>query len=728
MSFEYSASDDAFVPTPAPGKSFSKAFHSAPTRPKAGNRTKHQAAPVEQSRTPERTLPTGSTPDDLFGIDPSVGILGDTVQKPEEKAAPQARAGFFQQHDAPEPKEAQVESAPEAPAPEAKVHAKAAKAAKSAKSAKSAPQVFIPEVKVQPEFAQKASAPPESTDPSKSWLNPVSEALRKPLLDRGFDALTTVQEAVLAAQIDGRDLQISSQTGSGKTVALGFVIANAIQEERTSRGPSALIIVPTRELGMQVCEELKWLFAGIRGADVASVTGGTPVFRDRQMLARGPRVLVGTPGRLLDHVKSGSVDLSGIRELVLDEADQMLDMGFREELEGILDTTPDTRRTHMVSATFPPGALRLAERYQTNPFSIEGTALGEANQNIAHEGYLVPRGGRYPALIHLLLRAGGERILIFVERRMEALDLAERLAKDGFTALPLSGELVQSQRDRTLSAFRSGEAKVLVATDVAARGLDVPDVAMVVHSTPPINAQIYTHRSGRTGRAGNEGVSALLVPHNSKRRVMRLLDTARVDFHWCRTPEPVEVRAELEARAQKALEADLDAVLARGPSQAHLAQAAGLLESRDPMQVVAALLSRKGGGKTNQPPRGASSPGGGNQSSNGSVRGAFGNSQRPGNARPSYGGQSGHGGQNSSGVRFFVNWGENQGATPGRILATVCRRGEVNGESIGSIAIHPNAATFDVQEDLAQRFEFLASRRDPRDPQIMIRKDRGPQH
>jgi hypothetical protein len=188
------------------------------------------------------------------------------------------------------------------------------------------------------------------------------------------------------------------------------------------------------------------------------------------------------------------------------------------------------------------------------------------------------------------------------------------------------------------------------------------------------------------------------------------------------------VRAELESRAQKALEADLDAVLARGPSQAHLAQAAGLLESRDPMQVVAALLSRKGGGKTNQPPRGASSPGGGNQSSNGSVRGAFGNSQRPGNARPSYGGQSGHGGHKSSGVRFFVNWGENQGATPGRILATVCRRGEVNGESIGSIAIHPNAATFDVQEDLAQRFEFLASRRDPRDPQIMIRQDRGPQH
>jgi ATP-dependent RNA helicase DeaD len=460
------------------------------------------------------------------------------------------------------------------------------------------------------------------------------------------------------------------------------------------------------------------------------------------MLTGRPRVLVGTPGRLLDHVKSGALDLSGIRELVLDEADQMLDMGFREELEGILDTTPESRRTHMVSATFPPGALRLAERYQSNPFAIEGTALGEANENITHEGYLVPRGSRYPALVHLLLRAKGERTLIFVERRMEALDLAERLAKDGFSALPLSGELAQSQRDRTLGAFRSGEAKVLVATDVAARGLDVPDVAFVVHSSPPINAQIYIHRSGRTGRAGNQGVSALLVPPNSKRRVARLLETARVELQWCRTPQPQEVRAELDDRAQAALEAELDAFLERGPSQAYLAQASGLLDGRDAVAVVAALLARKGGGSRpsgrapSQPPRSNMQAGRG--------AGSFGAQkqyERPGPGRRPQAdralsqGRFEQGNQyeqksqfgQGDGVRFFVNWGENQGATPGRILATICRRGEVNGDSIGSIAIHPNAATFDVQEDVARRFEFLAGRRDPRDPQIVIRPDRGPQ-
>ena len=187
------------------------------------------------------------------------------------------------------------------------------------------------------------------------------EQLHRPLGDRGFKSLTSVQEAVAAADATGRDLQISSQTGSGKTVALGIVLASgALLEERQGQGPEALVIVPTRELANQVSEELSWLFAEIPGTHVTSVTGGTPVFKDRQTLNRNPRVLVGTPGRLLDHVRSGVLDLSSAREIVLDEADQMLDMGFKEDLEAILDATAENRRTHLVSATFPDGIGRLA--------------------------------------------------------------------------------------------------------------------------------------------------------------------------------------------------------------------------------------------------------------------------------------------------------------------------------------------------------------------------------
>ncbi|HVS18093.1 MAG TPA: DEAD/DEAH box helicase, partial [Planctomycetota bacterium] len=416
------------------------------------------------------------------------------------------------------------------------------------------------------------------------------QSLRAALQRRGFDELTAVQSAVLGAEAPGRDLQISSQTGSGKTVALGFVLAPCLEEE--GRSPRALIIVPTRELAAQVCEELAWLFADLAGVRLVSLTGGTPLFRDRQALARGPRVVVGTPGRLLDHLRSGALDLSGVRELVLDEADQMLDMGFREELEGILDGTPSERRTHLVSATFPEGIQALAARYQREPFAIEGTALGDANLDIEHVGYLVHPTDRYAALVNLLLLADGERTLVFVKLRAEAQELAERLEADGFAALPLSGELVQSQRDRTLAAFRAGKATVLVATDVAARGLDVPDVTMVVHTSPPMDAQVYTHRSGRTGRAGKAGRSVALVPPKYRRKIARILDEAGVEFAYRPLPNAREVREIVRERARTALREELDAALAAGPAAEHLEHARTLLAERDADALVATLLAR----------------------------------------------------------------------------------------------------------------------------------------
>jgi ATP-dependent RNA helicase DeaD len=583
------------------------------------------------------------------------------------------------------------------------------------------------------------SGPPASS-PDAGLFQVVPAALRSALEGRGFKELTPVQKAVMAPEAEGRDLQISSQTGSGKTVALGFVLAPALSAERVGRGPQALIIVPTRELAAQVCEELRWLFQDLKDTSVISVTGGTPVYRDRQTLARNPRVLVGTPGRLLDHIKSGTLQLGGVRELVLDEADQMLDMGFREDLEAILDATEEPRRTHMMSATFPDAALRLAKRYQHNPFSVEGTRLGEANANITHEGYLVRHGERYDALVHLLLQAEGERILVFVERRLEALEVAERLADDGFAAQPLSGELVQAQRDRTLAAFRSGRATVLVATDVAARGLDVPDVGLVIHSTPPINSEIYTHRSGRTGRAGKQGRSAVFAPPKHKRKVGRLLAEAGVEFRWCPTVEIGEVRAQLVARAQENLETDLDEALLKGSSKEQVAQARGLLKGRDPVAVVATLLAQRHpapqpkqapshSGSTYEKPAYKQS---GSHKSNGFGKSDFhAGSESPFKSAPTQRFQRSAptaGGRFAVGrsVRFFISYGSNQGANPSRVLAAVCRRGEVEGGMIGSIAVHPNACTFDVQEEVAMHFERCAGRRDPRDSKVVIRRDRSP--
>ncbi|QDV07199.1 ATP-dependent RNA helicase DbpA [Planctomycetes bacterium Poly30] len=545
---------------------------------------------------------------------------------------------------------------------------------------------------------------------SASAFASLPEALRRPLEERGFDSLTSVQEAVADADAAGRDLQISSQTGSGKTVALGIVLARgALLEERQSDGPEALVIVPTRELANQVSEELGWLFAGIPGTRVASVTGGTPIFRDRQTLGNRPRVLVGTPGRLLDHVRSGALDLSGAREIVLDEADQMLDMGFKEDLEAILDATAGGRRTHLVSATFPDGIARLARQYQNDPLVIEGTRLGDANIDIEHVGHLVNGGDRYASLVNILLLNGGTKTLVFVERRADTMELATRLEGDGFAALPISGDLAQSQRERTLAAFRDGRATILVATDVAARGLDVPDVGLVVQTAPPIDSEIYTHRSGRTGRAGNKGTCVLFAPPRRRRHVERLLNQAAVEIEWRDVPGADEVQRMIDERNKAKMVSQLDEILEKGLPKKHRKTAEELLETREPRDVVAALLAQL-------EPAGRALPvqveGGGFAQERGSRH------EGGGDARVRV--------SDTGKVRFFINYGENQGATPGRLLASVCRRGQVEGHHIGAIAIHPNASTFDVDGSMAAQFEELVSRRDPRDPQTFIRRDRGP--
>jgi ATP-dependent RNA helicase DeaD len=575
--------------------------------------------------------------------------------------------------------------------------------------------------------SQDVVVPVEGNVASENPFAGVPKALQAALRAKGFDSLTAVQSAVIETEVEGKDLQISSQTGSGKTVALGFVITPVLEAQRGGKGPDVLIIVPTRELATQVCKELDWLMADLRDVAVASVVGGTPVFRDRHMLKRGPRVLVGTPGRLLDHVKTGVLDLSNVQELLLDEADQMLDMGFREELEGILDTTPKERRTHLVSATFPRGIQQLAARYQRDAVSIQGTRLGAANLDIEHEGHLVNNRDRYDALVNLLLLAGDERTLVFVERRADAVEVAERLEADGFSAMPLSGELAQSQRDRTMDSFRSGRAMVLVATDVAARGLDVPDVATVIHTAPCINGQVYTHRSGRTGRAGRRGRSVLLAPPNRRFSVTRMLDQAKVNLKWSPVPSANEVMKKVSARAQENLKAEINNALADGPTELHLAHAEELLAVNDNKALVAALLARLEP-KQRVRAKDLKSKNKGQEHSSGGGYGknSYGGSPKNDRGPRQYGGGGGGGSRGGAGVRFFVNYGLNQGATPGRLLAALCRRGEVSGDKVGSIAIHPNASTFDVQSGVAEKFEMCVGRRDERDPQTMIRRDRGP--
>jgi ATP-dependent RNA helicase DeaD len=429
----------------------------------------------------------------------------------------------------------------------------------------------------------------EAVDPLAGVAEPLAAAIRR----RGFSELTAVQRAVLAAESRGRDLRISSQTGSGKTVAIGLALAGHLSNGATrgaSRdpGPSVLVLVPTRELAMQVRDELHWLFEGVRGVDIAVVMGGTSLGLEHRALARRPRVVVGTPGRVLDHLKTGALTAEGIEHVVLDESDRMLDLGFREELEAILERLPSERRSHLVSATFPAAVRKLADRFQRDALHVEGTRLGAANRDIEHVAHVVERQECYAALVNLLLLNEGARCLIFVERRVDASTLAARLSGDGFPVQAFSGELAQAERTRTLAAFRQGALRTLVSTDVAARGIDVPDIELVLHVDPPGDADSYVHRSGRTGRAGRPGRSVVLATPRTQRHVARVLGTARIEARWIPAPGARKVRKQLRRSFRQQVHERL--AIEQPPTQTQIDYAKGLLDGRDPAAVVASLL------------------------------------------------------------------------------------------------------------------------------------------
>ncbi|MEE4273832.1 MAG: DEAD/DEAH box helicase, partial [Thermoanaerobaculales bacterium] len=414
------------------------------------------------------------------------------------------------------------------------------------------------------------------------------------LAERGFTELTSIQEAVLNPDLAGRDLRISSQTGSGKTVALGLVVAEEVAESvtRVNRGPvrarpSVVLVAPTRELAVQLTDELSWLFKPL-GATVVSLTGGTSIGIDFRELKRDPQVLVGTPGRVRDHLERGSLQLDRVRVVALDEADEMLAMGFEEEVTAILDATPVDRRTHLVSATFPARVRSVAARHQHNAVVVAGTTPGESNADIDYRTMVVAQNQRLSALVNVLLVEPDAKTLVFVRTRMDTAGLSDALAELGFAVRPLSGDLNQRERTNTLNSFRRGQTPILVATDVAARGLDVQDIAQVIHVDLPENAEMLTHRSGRTGRAGRKGRSLIFVPPRAARRVDAMLRQAGVVATRTGIPSREDI---FRAADRRLIERFAEIDTADRADAARLRTvAAELLEERDPVAVVATLL------------------------------------------------------------------------------------------------------------------------------------------
>lgn len=379
----------------------------------------------------------------------------------------------------------------------------------------------------------------------------IAAPLAAALASKGYASLTAVQKSVLAPEAQGRDVLVSAQTGSGKTVAFGIAIADQLLRGADkllyADTPMALVIAPTRELALQVARELDWLYADA-GAIIATCVGGMDYRTEKRALDRGAHIVVGTPGRLRDHIDRRSLKLENLRAAVLDEADEMLDLGFREDLEFILNAAPAERRTLMFSATVPKEIAKLAADFQTDALRIQ--AQGEAKQHvdIEYRALSVAARDRDNAIFNALRFYEARAAIVFCKTRANVNQLLGRMGNRGFQVVALSGELSQQERTHALQALRDGRARVCIATDVAARGIDLPGLDLVIHADLPSNSETLLHRSGRTGRAGSKGVSALIVAPAEFKKAQRLLQGAKVVAEWGSAPSAEEVQAKDDLR------------------------------------------------------------------------------------------------------------------------------------------------------------------------------------
>jgi ATP-dependent RNA helicase DeaD len=513
--------------------------------------------------------------------------------------------------------------------------------------------------------------------------------LAEALSARGYSAPTPVQGAVLEADAEGRDLIVSAQTGSGKTVAFGLAMAPQLLEESGAlpfiREPLALVIAPTRELALQVSRELIWLY-GKAGARIATCVGGMDASKERRMLSQGAHIVVGTPGRLRDHLERGALDLSQLRVAVLDEADEMLDMGFREDLEEILDATPEGRRTLLFSATMPKPIVALAKRYQKDALRISTVGEDRGHGDIAYQAVTVAPADIENAVVNLLRFHEAESAMLFCATRDNVRRLHASLIERGFDAVALSGEHSQSERNHALQALRDRRARVCVATDVAARGIDLPTLSLVIHVELPRDAETLQHRSGRTGRAGKKGTAVLLVPYQRRKRVDIMLRGAKIAAEWIQPPTPEDIRRNDHARLLQTLLEPVET------DEEDRALAQQLLAEKSAEDIAAALVRAHRARMPAPEELADQQPDSGDHRAQGHRQGF------------------------EDTVWFHMDIGRRHNADPRWLLPLLCRRGHITRNEIGAIRIAPNETAFEIPRAAAARFAAAVKRTAGGDP------------
>ncbi len=524
-------------------------------------------------------------------------------------------------------------------------------------------------------------------------LESVVAPLRDALTARGYNELTPVQRAVIASDAGHGDLLVSAQTGSGKTVAFGLAIAETLlagdETFAKPNAPLALIVAPTRELALQIQREFEWLYASTR-AVIGSCVGGMDMRAERRRLDQGVHIVIGTPGRLRDHIQRNSLKTTDIRAVVLDEADEMLDLGFREDLEFILSETPEDRRTLLFSATVPHGIAKLAQKYQRDAVRISTTEEKKQHSDIEYRALTVAPSDRENAIVNVLRFYEARNALIFCATRVTVNHITARFNNRGFSVVALSGELTQSERSHALQAMRDGRARVCVATDVAARGIDLPNLELVIHADLPTNAETLLHRSGRTGRAGRKGVSILVVANNKLRSAKRLLSAAKIRATWDRPPSVEDV-----------LQRDDERLLAHEQLTQPIKD--------DEADLVQKLLSQHGAEQVARAFIGLVRDG---RSAPEELQVTAVPEHRPQKARETF----------ANSVWFSLSVGRKQRAEPGWLLPILCNGGSLTKPDIGAIKVQEEQTFVEIDAESADRFMASIGRNNTLEKSIRVKR------
>ncbi|MBS0960770.1 DEAD/DEAH box helicase [Acetobacter thailandicus] len=521
-------------------------------------------------------------------------------------------------------------------------------------------------------------------------------ALASALAARGYESATPVQTAVMAEEADGRDLLVSARTGSGKTVAFGIAMARTLLDETGKLpppgAPLALVIAPTRELAQQVGKELEWLY-GLAGARIVTCVGGMEPRKEARALNAGCHIVVGTPGRLCDHLGRKQLNLSNLKAVVLDEADEMLDLGFRDELETLLKAMPEDRRTLLFSATIAREIASLAKRYQRDALRINTQTDSAPHSDISYQVLLADQGDMAGAIINVLRLIEAPSAIVFCHTREAVRQLQSILTERGFSSVAISGDLGQNERSRAIESLRNGQARVCVATDVAARGIDIPELGLVIHASLPSNPATLLHRSGRTGRAGRKGTCVLLVPPGRRRLAERLMEAAKIEAEWGGAPTPEKIAS---ADAERLLAAPaLNAEVSEAPETQELISK--LTENRSAEQLAAALIGLWR----------ASLPKASNVRviSPGSIKKMPRERTRDEGPRER--------GPQEEGSWFRLSVGREDRADPKWLVPMLCRLGNIKKQDIGAIRIQGDHTLVEIAKSKAESFKECASATDP---------------